>query len=218
MSIIPICTWYICTWRLNTCYSMSGISMNFQKARQPFVVQNGVLAESSRIFALAIGSLLWAVVEKDFKCRQAKKKCSAFLIGWFDPPRLSRRAFINAGVEGESALFFRRNQSKGMQTNFLLLISGLLWITRNKVYSFSVTYNVQSFFKVLFVNAGSDSHRNNAPVRSNIATILNKQKKNFEWKSSFFEGITRLLSNVYSLFVRQYLIINFLALEKINKK
>ena len=31
--------------------------MNFQKARQPFVVQNGVLAESSRIFALAIGSL-----------------------------------------------------------------------------------------------------------------------------------------------------------------
>ena len=45
------------TWRLNTCYSMLGISMNFQKARQPFVVQNGVLAESSRIFALAIGSL-----------------------------------------------------------------------------------------------------------------------------------------------------------------
>ena len=37
---------------------MLGISMNFQKARQPFVVQNGVLAESSRIFALAIGSLL----------------------------------------------------------------------------------------------------------------------------------------------------------------
>ena len=36
---------------------MLGIRMNFQKARQPFVVQNGVLAESSRIFALAIGSL-----------------------------------------------------------------------------------------------------------------------------------------------------------------
>ena len=33
--------------------------MNFQKARQPFVVQNGVLAESSRIFALAIGSLVF---------------------------------------------------------------------------------------------------------------------------------------------------------------
>ena len=39
---------------------MLGISRNFQKARQPFVVQNGVLAESSRIFALAIGSLMVA--------------------------------------------------------------------------------------------------------------------------------------------------------------
>ena len=89
------------------------MSRNFQKARQPFVVQNGVLAESSRIFALAIGSLGYSsgrIARESLLARRGKPGCGGRIASGTLFAREGLRH--NGGRIARESLLARRSKSR----------------------------------------------------------------------------------------------------------